>query len=224
MIRGMAPDRRVWTARPPASPDLIRRRERSTRTIASVYPHGRDNPPIVPRPNRPRTISHEDLETAQLDACPISDPPVVLSSPYLSAAGPLQSRVHVCIEDLWRINGEVHKHCFRYAPDSLQFCEENILTSLAQSVRSGGSAGGREDRAEGRLHIRPTVVLARMRIVLRIVLRITLGLGAYYFAYYSDDCVRISSRITLLFQLTGLAGPSCVPTSGRAAEPGRRVC
>ena len=70
-------------------------------------------------------------------ACPISDPPVVLSSPYLSAAGPLQSRIHVCIEDLWRINGEVHKHCFRYAPDSLQFCEENILTSLAQSVRSG---------------------------------------------------------------------------------------
>jgi hypothetical protein len=47
----------------------------------------------------------------------------------------MQSRLHVCIEDLWRIGGEVHMHCRRYAPSTIPSCEAETLADLERQAR-----------------------------------------------------------------------------------------
>jgi hypothetical protein len=70
-------------------------------------------------------------------ACLISEPPVVLASNFHDwmGAGLAQSRLHVCIEDLWRIHGDVRNHCSIYAPADPD-CDRRIFDDLEMQAQA----------------------------------------------------------------------------------------
>ena len=70
--------------------------------------------------------------------CPISDPPLILATKRVEWLSSLQGRIHVCVEDLWRVEGDVHAHCKQYStqPPMISTCESEVLSDLRQQAQA----------------------------------------------------------------------------------------